>query len=69
MSDDARAKVDPPPAPAGGGLAIKADKLQFEALATRVQTPYSKEGIKLLVRSTTWSCRAIGGSARAGCEA
>ena len=34
MSDDARAKVDPPPAPAGGGLAIKADKHQFEALVT-----------------------------------
>jgi len=34
MSDDARAKVAPPPAPAGGGLAIKADKLQFEALVT-----------------------------------
>ena len=31
-ADDARAKVDPPPARAGGGLAIKADKLQFEAL-------------------------------------
>ena len=34
MSDYARAKVDPPPAPAGGELAIKADKHQFEALAT-----------------------------------
>ena len=34
MSDDARPKVDPPPAPAGGGLPIKADMLKFEALAT-----------------------------------
>ena len=34
MSDDARAKVDPPPAPAGGGPKVNADKHQFEALAT-----------------------------------
>ena len=34
MSDDARAKVDPPPALAGSGPKVNADKLQFEALVT-----------------------------------
>jgi hypothetical protein len=34
MSDDARAKVDPPPPFAGGGPKVNADKLQFEALVT-----------------------------------
>jgi hypothetical protein len=34
MSDNARAKVDPPPALAGSGPKVNADKRQFEALVT-----------------------------------
>ncbi len=40
MSDDARAKVDPPPALAGSGPKVNADELQFEALATFVRADF-----------------------------